>query len=656
MYAPDPDNVYKLVLDFRYGSEPYFYTDYDFSAENILLPECGYIITPDFSIIYDEAVVDDGTINGNNDAHILLLNFIIDYLATQVKDFVALSYIFSSQSSLSSYQSENLSILIPEVDLADIDKKQFRVGRRVHTSREFVKNEAGDAYFKSLQATIKFGRELGIPEFDPGSGESGGSRKYPLQPILGYNPFQFTNCTQFYSDQFTMAIGSVWETSFTSGWYPSRGFALVPIKHTYPENRYYPPYGWRHIIYLNPINPEQEPPSTQPLGVEYALLGIPQNRIEYLKSVGLVADVPDRFYLLRAENTRNVGGMVMDDASGREIQGLDRKYTTYCSGWSYYVDVLFEYEPLLKDLLSHKIRWYKILYIPLAADIFDAKYFSNSPYMCESWKGASDYDRYGVVAYLIFNDPLALVELGFPSDKVEYYKGLFLSAEEKFLTEMEKAFYDKNHPKHWFVDNANWKIYFRGTPYFDLDWLNDPTPVPPNPFSPEVPTPTPPTQPSPGTFYTSAPFEVQNGQVYVSGTFANVSIAANGEIIITSIFSGRRQLSDVARVQNYSGSSIPSSNPLAKAAISGGKPVYCGEYFVTAYNLVKTSANSIGVSSTFSTNLLVRIMGNMYKDSNGNVRIKNSPSFSLMPLRIYSPGGADVTLTVTTVPVSILVL
>lgn len=656
MYSPDPDNVNKLMLDFRYGTDPYLYHDYKFSPSNIALPDCGYVITADFSIIYDVSKVDDGSINGNYDAQIILWNFILDYLANHAQDFVALSHILSNQSILSNYQSSNRAILIPEVELSDIDKKQFLVGKRVHTSREFKKNEVGDAYLKSLQATIKFGRELGIPEFDPGSGESGGSRKYPLQTILNYVPFNFTNCTQFYSDQFTKAIGSIWETSFTSGWYPSRGFALVPIKHTYPKNQYSVPYWWRHTIQLNPINPEQEPPSTQPLGVEYALLEIPQNRIEYLKSVGLVADVTDRFYLLRGENSRNVGGMVMNAIESRAFQGLDHKYSTYCGDWSYYVSVLSEYEPLLKDLLSHKIQWYKILYIPLAADIFYAKYYQNNPYMCESWKGASDYDRYGILAYLIFNDPLALVELGFPPDKVEYYKGLFLSAEEKFLTEMEKAFYNKNHPKHRYVNNANWKIYFRGTPYFDLNWLNNPTPVPPNPFSPEVPTPTPPTQPSPGTFYTSAPFEVQNGQVYVSGTFANVSIAANGEIIITSIFSGRRQVSDVARVQNYSGSSIPSSNPLAKAAISGGKPVYCGDYFVTAYNLVKTSANSIGVSSAFSTDLLVRSMGNMYKDSNGNVRIKNSPSFGLIPFKLYSPSGSDVTLTVTSVPVSILSL
>ncbi len=248
-------------------------------------------------------------------------------------------------------------------------------------------------------------------------------------------------------------------------------------------------------------------------------------------------------------------------------------------------------------------------------------YFPDDPYSCRVYISLDDDAKIAAIAYLLFNDPLALVELGFPPDKVQEYRDLFIAAEEQYVT------------------------------YYPIVTSSVPTPSPP-----VVSTPTPPTQPSPGTFYTSAPFEVQNGQVYVSGTFANVSIAANGEIIITSIFSGRRQLSDVARVQNYSGSSIPSSNPLAKAAISGGKPVYCGEYFVTAYNLVKTSANSIGVSSTFSTDLLVRIMGNMYKDSNGNVRIKNSPSFSLMPLRIYSPGGADVTLTVTTVPVSILVL
>ncbi len=389
MYAPDPDNVCKLVLDFSYGSEPSFYADYNFSAENILLPECGYIITPDFSIIYDISKVDDGTVAGNNDAQIILLNFILDYLANHAQDFIALSHILSSRSSLSRYQSENVHILIPEVDLADIDKKQFLVGKRVHTSREFKKNEVGDAYFKSLQSTIKISRILGLPEFSSAHGSQ--YKKYPLQTILDNDPMPFIKCTEFYENQFTTAIGQMWETTFTSGWYDSNGAVLVRIEAT--NSHYFP------VVYIVRGNPGLLSKSTQPLGVEYALIDVPEEHIESFISSGFVVSRPDKFYLLRFENERNVGAfkMAKTDCGNTNPNDFDwyflysgnshAKWATLYGSWRTYVRLVMDYHNTVKNIapqyarsvvdfrsrittmLQYHIDWYKIIFIPLAEPV-----------------------------------------------------------------------------------------------------------------------------------------------------------------------------------------------------------------------------------------------------------------------------------------------
>lgn len=362
MYAPNPSNLHKMLIDFPRGGTLSLYSIVYNTAptNNILLPDSGYILTPSFSLIYDISRVDDGTIYGNNDAQIILINFVLDYLAHHVKDFSALSYIFSDTNFLNVYTSNNIELKIPVVG-SNFQPNKFLVGRR---AKSFVTdpnnpipdaNPDGEQIFRNLQILAD-----GYHQKNNTQKETEIDYSSILQTT--YTQLDFPNCYSFFDVQFTLAIGN-WKTLTSSGWRPSNGHALVSVKHVGVGE--YPDYYSVHQIVLDTSRGGRVE-SSYPFGLDFAIIDATPEELNLLKSAGVTVVSLDKFYFLKFENERNVGGWVMQKSRDAYRPSINtdpylasRAYLFH--SWEKYIEILSGYNPKIYDILSYPIDWYKII-------------------------------------------------------------------------------------------------------------------------------------------------------------------------------------------------------------------------------------------------------------------------------------------------------
>lgn len=136
MYQPDPENVYIFITfdtwrgEYTFDMQPLHY----FSG-TFLLPDEGYLLRPDFAIIYDITKIDDGTVNGDNDAQIIAINELLKYFAFQERNWYKIDRlvhrIYDYDYGRYQYVSSTRRIIIPPpLSLEDCTRKLFGVGTR----------------------------------------------------------------------------------------------------------------------------------------------------------------------------------------------------------------------------------------------------------------------------------------------------------------------------------------------------------------------------------------------------------------------------------------------------------------------------------------------------------------------------------------------
>ncbi len=219
MYIPDPANVFMIrATDFLSGRSsllPYpFDVSYEFS-----LPDEGYLLVPDFAIIYDVTKVDDGTVAGDNDAQIIVLNELLRYFALHERNWYKINRLVNSiyDYAHGGYQyvsSTRYIIIPPPLSLGDCTRKLFGVGTRYLPEWEQYNDDIA-LCLKAYAAYYRSGGESPIDE--------NGNIKDPKYVLAEYS---FTTCEEWFDRVFTLAIGD-WRSATTSGWYKSRGFPLV---------------------------------------------------------------------------------------------------------------------------------------------------------------------------------------------------------------------------------------------------------------------------------------------------------------------------------------------------------------------------------------------------------------------------------------------
>lgn len=135
MYIPNPANVSMIrTTEFLYGYAsllPYsFYVGYEF-----YLPDEGYVLQADFSLIYDRTKIDDGTVNGDNDAQIIVINELLKYYAFHERNWYKINklveLIYDPLVGEFDFISSTRRIIIPPpLSLEDCTRKLFGVGTR----------------------------------------------------------------------------------------------------------------------------------------------------------------------------------------------------------------------------------------------------------------------------------------------------------------------------------------------------------------------------------------------------------------------------------------------------------------------------------------------------------------------------------------------
>jgi hypothetical protein len=228
--------------------------------------------------------------------------------------------------------------------------------------------------------------------------------------------------------------------------------------------------------------------------------------------------------------------------------------------------------------------------------------------------------RAAILAYLLFNDPVALVELGFPPGKIDEMRQEFILAEQRYIDYVVNYYKTNGDLPAMMPPNDHfWRVYL------GIEQQTTPTNI--------APTPTPTQSPTP---YADPPFSIGNGSIYLSGSFAKVSIASNNEIIIESMSSETRPLSSIAVLYGYSGSSAPTTDGQVRSVVRSGRRVYVRDDVAKAYLLFTSSNASVFVGNPFSTTLLNYYLGLFYKDSNGKVRLRGITSFNLLSPILYN--------------------
>ncbi len=219
MYIPDPANVFMIrATDLLSGysslSPRPFNVGYEFS-----LPDEGYLLRPDFAIIYDVTKVDDGTVAGDNDAQIIVLNELLKYFAFHERNWYKIDRlvyrIYDYDYGRYDYVSSTRHIIIPPpVSLSDCTRKLFGVGTR-YMPEWAQYNDDIALCLKAYAAYYRSGGESPIDE--------NGNIKDPKDIMA---EFSASSCEEWFDRVFTLAIGD-WRSATTSGWYKSKGRPIV---------------------------------------------------------------------------------------------------------------------------------------------------------------------------------------------------------------------------------------------------------------------------------------------------------------------------------------------------------------------------------------------------------------------------------------------
>ena len=219
MYIPDPANVFMILatdLLSGYSSlSPYPVGGvYEFS-----LPDEGYLLGLNFAIIYDVTKVDDGTVAGDNDAQIIVLNELLKYFAFYERNWYKINklveLIYDPLTEEYDFVSSTRRIIIPPpVSLSDCTRKLFGVGTRYMPEWAQYNTDPG-LCLKAYAAYYRSGGESPIDE--------NGNIKDPKYVLAEYS---FTTCREWIDRVFTLAIGD-WRSATTSGWYKSKGSPIV---------------------------------------------------------------------------------------------------------------------------------------------------------------------------------------------------------------------------------------------------------------------------------------------------------------------------------------------------------------------------------------------------------------------------------------------
>ena len=135
MYIPDPTNVFMIratdLLSGYSSLSPYpLDVGHEFS-----LPDEGYLLLADFSLVYDVTKIDDGTVNGDNDAQIIAINELLKYYAFHERNWYKINKLVNSIYNYDygryQYVSSTRHIIIPPpLSLEDCTRKLFGVGTR----------------------------------------------------------------------------------------------------------------------------------------------------------------------------------------------------------------------------------------------------------------------------------------------------------------------------------------------------------------------------------------------------------------------------------------------------------------------------------------------------------------------------------------------
>jgi hypothetical protein len=279
MYQPDPKNVYMCIpFDPRRGEYTFDIFPFYYFSDDFLLPNEGYVLWSDFAITYDITKIDDGTVNGDNDAQIIAINELLKYFAFQERNWYKIGVLIDAIFGFDFVSSTRQIIIPPPVALEDCTRKLFGVGTRYmpewaqYNGNIVLCLKAYAAYYGSGgESPIgengnidePAGGESPIDENgnieDPSGGESpideNGNIEDPSggespidengnieDPSGGESPigengnikepkdvlgeFKFTSCEEWFDKQFTLAIGD-WRSATISGWRKSRGFPLI---------------------------------------------------------------------------------------------------------------------------------------------------------------------------------------------------------------------------------------------------------------------------------------------------------------------------------------------------------------------------------------------------------------------------------------------
>ena len=136
MYQPDPENVYIFIpFDTWWGEYTFDIYPFYYFSDDFLLPDEGYVLWADFSLTYDITKIDDGTVNGDNDAQIIVLNELLKYFAFHERNWYKIDRlvysIYDYDYGRYQYVSSTRHIIIPPpLSREDCTRKLFGVGTR----------------------------------------------------------------------------------------------------------------------------------------------------------------------------------------------------------------------------------------------------------------------------------------------------------------------------------------------------------------------------------------------------------------------------------------------------------------------------------------------------------------------------------------------
>lgn len=136
MYQPDPENVYIFIpFDTWRGKYTFNIFPFYYFSDDFLLPNEGYVLWFGFAITYDITKIDDGTVNGDNDAQIIAINELLKYFAFQERNWYKINklveLIYDPLTEEYDFVSSTRQIIIPPpVSLSDCTRKLFGVGTR----------------------------------------------------------------------------------------------------------------------------------------------------------------------------------------------------------------------------------------------------------------------------------------------------------------------------------------------------------------------------------------------------------------------------------------------------------------------------------------------------------------------------------------------